>query len=182
MEQEKTPRVSDVDVPMKLTSQTRWTTYAFLAHVTWKVRAPGFLQLSPPLQKYISSYFFYLLYLLWGKKITPSQTRSSDNSYCVSPGAWGEGERLTLLLPLAPQKPGGGSLLSCCPPGQSPHSLADPFLVSPHRDVLHTDFLFYPLTFVWTKSGQGAPNLPSIGFLVTRFEFPLKCGHEEASC
>lgn len=161
MEQEKTPRVSDVDVPMKMTSQTRWTTYAFLDHVTWKVRAPGLLQLSLPLQTYISSYFFYLLYLFWGKKIIPSQTRSSDNSYCVSPEVWGE--------------------------GGAPHSLAVPpppavsFSVSPHRDVLHTDFLFYPLTFVWTKSGRGALNLPSIRFLTTRFEFPLKCGHEEAS-
>lgn len=68
-----------------------------------KLEAPGFLQLSPPLQKYISSYFFYLLYLFWGKKLLQAKL-GVQTTATVSP------QCLTLLLPLAPQKPGGGLL------------------------------------------------------------------------
>lgn len=150
MEQEKTPRVSDVDVPMKLTSQTRRTTYAFLTHVTWKVRVPGFLQLSLTLQTYISSYFFYLLYLFWGKKkiffhllqvklgVQITATVSPQR-----PGGWGRVPH-SLAAPGSPETLVGGS----------PHSLAAPFSVSPHRDVLQTDF-FLSLNFCLNQIGGG---------------------------
>lgn len=122
MEQEKTPRVSDVDVPMKLTSQTRRTTYAFLTHVTWKVRVPGFLQLSLTLQTYISSYFFYLLYLFWGKKIFFFHLLQVKLGVQITatvspqrPGGWGRVPH-SLAAPGSPETWGGGvSSLSCCP-------------------------------------------------------------------
>lgn len=98
---------------MKLTSQTRRTTYASLAHVTWKVRAPGFLQLSLPLQTYISSYFFYLLYLFWGKKKfffhllqAKLGVRITATVSPQRPGGWGEAPN-SLAAPDSPEACGG---------------------------------------------------------------------------
>lgn len=84
---------------------------------------------SPHLYKHTFQVTFSTYFIFSGAKKLFQAKLGVQTTATVSPQrSGGKGEHLTLLL-FPP------------PPAVS-------FSVSPHRDVLHTDFLFYPLTFV----------------------------------
>lgn len=99
MGQEETPRVSDVDVPMKLDFPDPRNHPSLPSSCYWKAVVPGFLQLSLPVQTFIPSYFLCLFSFPGGRgyfSFTPRQTRSSDDSYRDSPEACGAPSSLLL--------------------------------------------------------------------------------------